>query len=90
MSPPSIESRDRIRHFVLESLAPGHGVTSVADSDSLVTTGLVDSMGIFRLVDFLETTFGIRIAADEILQENFRTIDAIEAYVARKSGDSGR
>jgi acyl carrier protein len=71
----------RIRAFVLETLAPSRGLTDVADGDSLVDSGIVDSLGVFQLVAFLEDTFAIRIGDDEITPENFSTIAAIERLV---------
>jgi acyl carrier protein len=76
--------RERIRTFVLGELAPGKGVTSVTDDESLVDRGVVDSLGIFQLVSFLEEAFRVRIADEEITQDNFRTIDSIDAFVTTK------
>jgi acyl carrier protein len=36
-----------------------------------------------RLVGFLEETFAIRIRDDEILPENFASVEAIASFVAR-------
>ncbi len=80
----TMEVKKQIHDFVLENLALGKGVTRVADEDSLIESGIVDSLGIFSLVTFLENTFGIRIGDEEIVQENFRTIDTIELLVKKK------
>ena len=90
MSAPSAGFMDTIRRFVLEELAAGSGLTSVGDSDSLVASGLIDSLGIFKLVAFLEENFGIPIADSEILQENFRSIEAIAAFVIKKRETASR
>jgi acyl carrier protein len=90
MSAPSVGFMDTIRRFVLEDLAAGTEFTTVGDSDSLVANGLIDSLGIFKLVAFLEEAFGIRIADDEILQENFRSIEAIATFVMKKRESAGR
>ncbi len=84
MNPQLASARAQIREFVLEHLAPGRGVTNLADEESLVRNGVVDSLGLFRLVAFLEDTFRVRIADEEISYENFQSIDGIERFVIAK------
>ena len=73
----------QIREFVMEN-ARGKGITELADSDSLISSGVVDSLGIFRLVSFLEESFGVRIPDDEIINDNFQTIEDIDRFVSAK------
>lgn len=46
--------------------------------------GLVDSLGIFTLIAFLEQQFGVQIEPDEVTLENFETIGTIADLVRRK------
>ena len=78
-------SRDQIRTFVLNRLAAGKGATSFTDEESLTERGIIDSLGTFQLVDFLEQAFKIRISDDEITVENFDSIVSIDNLVACKS-----
>jgi acyl carrier protein len=77
-------SRSLIRSFILDRLARAKGVTSFSDEESLTEKGVIDSLGTFQLVEFLERTFGIRISDDEITGENFDSIAAIETLVNEK------
>jgi acyl carrier protein len=54
---------------------------AIGVDDDLLTSGLVDSMGIMALVFFLEQRYGIQIAPGDVTIENFGTIRAIERYV---------
>jgi acyl carrier protein len=74
-----------IRQFVMEN-AQGRGITELGDNDSLIESGIVDSLGIFRLVSFLEETFGVKVGDDEIVNENFQTINDIERFLGTKQG----
>jgi len=78
--------KDQIRQFVCEELAGAKGITVVGDNESLIENGVVDSLGIFRLVTFLEESFGVKIGDEEISAENLRSVDMIEQFVLRKSG----
>jgi len=82
--------REEIRRFVLEDLARRKGITDFAD-DELLVPGVVDSLGIFRLVSFFEEHFRIRIADEEITAENFQSITVMERFVVshrKKPGPS--
>jgi acyl carrier protein len=74
-----------IREFVLERLAPATGRTQLADDEDLIDSGVLDSLGIFQLVAFLEERFGVAIADTEITPENFATLERIERLVASRA-----
>jgi len=77
--------KDQIRDFILENLASVKGITSFQDDESLMDNGVIDSLGIFRLVSFLEEDFGVRISDEEINPENLKSVDTIEQLVITKS-----
>ena len=60
------------------------GSRSIAEDDDLLAGGIIDSLGVTQLLAFLEERFGIRVADDELTPANFRTLAAIEAFIACK------
>jgi len=78
------KTTDQIREFVRENLAAVKGITSFTDQESLTQSGVIDSLGIFRLVSFLEETFGIRLSDEEITADNLSSIDVIDQFVTAK------
>jgi acyl carrier protein len=83
-----VDVKQQVREFVLES-ARSKGINEVSDTQSLMEAGIVDSLGIFRLVSFLEDTFRVRISDDDIVPENFQSIDEIDRFVAAKLAKKG-
>jgi acyl carrier protein len=81
----AVNIKDQIRQFVTEELAAAKGINQVSDDESLIDNGVVDSLGIFRLVTFLEENFGVKVADEEISAENLQSIDMIEQLVMSKS-----
>jgi acyl carrier protein len=75
--------KDRVREFIMK-IAVRRGVPKLADDNSLTSTGVLDSVGIFRLVSFVEETFSVAIGDEEITSENFRSINAIQEFVLGK------
>ena len=81
----STEVKGRIREYVLEEFAKSKGIDSITDDESLTKNGVIDSMGIFRLVAFLEEEFGVRVGDEEITHDNLESVNAIEKLVLAKS-----
>ncbi|HZQ23239.1 MAG TPA: acyl carrier protein [Terriglobales bacterium] len=84
MSTAAQSVREQIHDFIQENLASVKGIDSFTDQDSLMESGIIDSLGIFRLVSFLEDTFGVRVADEEITPENLKSVEVIEELVNRK------
>lgn len=72
--------KDRLRRFVVEEIL-NRPELALADDDDLLMSGLVDSVGIISLVDFIEEATGIDIPAQDVTLENFTSLDTIDAYV---------
>jgi acyl carrier protein len=82
------DTKDKVREFIMEA-AQRKGLDVANDDESLTENGVIDSLVIFRLVSFLEDNFGIRIADEEIVNENFRSVNAIESFVADRLSKKG-
>ncbi len=57
---------------------------ALGEHDSLLEKGVIDSVAMMELIDFLEETYGIDIPDDDLMPDNFDTLAAIVAYVTRK------
>jgi len=73
--------RDSIREFIWEHF-PVAKRRSVGEGDSLLASGIVDSLGVLEVVQFIEEKFRITLSDDAMLSENFETIAAIAEFVA--------
>jgi acyl carrier protein len=51
-------------------------------------SGIIDSTGILELVRFLETTFSITVADEELIPDNLDSINKIVAYLQAKMPSS--
>jgi acyl carrier protein len=77
-------SIDIIREFVVETFAMDNGGQALADDLHLIDQGVIDSLGIVKLIAFMEQRFSISIPADELLPENFESVIAISDLVDRR------
>ena len=75
----------QIRDYIVKNFYvadPG----ALADDASLLDQGIIDSTGVLEVVAFVERSFGVKVADEEMLPENLDSIARISAFVARKSG----
>jgi acyl carrier protein len=56
---------------------------SLNDHESLTETGVIDSIGLLQLVDFLERTYKIEIPMEIITPENFDTLSGISLSIMK-------
>ena len=74
-----------IREYITAELSWDSGA-ELRNDTQLIDGGVIDSIGLFRLVSFLEEQFEIRVAEDELLAENFETPGRIAEYVKERMG----
>ncbi len=74
----------KIMEFVLQELLPGEDPSHLDEDTPLLSTGVLDSVGIVMLIAFLEQRFGVVVHAREIRPDRFETIAAIAETVRSK------
>ena len=79
----SRDIKQAVRHYVEQNFLVGSD-TPIGDGDSLLQMQIVDSTGFLELVNFIESSFGVKVGDDEMVPENLETIDNIDAFVRRK------
>jgi acyl carrier protein len=80
-----VDVKEKVRAFVLE-YAAGKGLTELKDDEPILKTNIIDSLGSFRMIAFLEETFPLTIEDTDMVPENFQTLNDVESFVARKLG----
>ena len=57
--------------------------TTVLDNDlSLIEEGIIDSLGIFLLIAFIEDQFKIKIRPEDVVMDNFESVNAIKRLIS--------
>jgi acyl carrier protein len=74
---------EKIRAFVVENYLFGEE-GKLGNSDSFMESGIIDSPGILELVRFLEATFGIKVADEELIPDNLDSVEKIASFVGAK------
>ena len=79
------EVRQKLRHFILENYLFTDDQAALNDDDSFLEGGVLDSMGILELIDYLDEGFGIKVEGDELVPDNLDSINSLIKFISSKS-----
>jgi acyl carrier protein len=79
-----------IASFIIDNFLFGDKSAAPAADLPLVQSGLIDSTGILEIVAFLESTFGVYTADDDLAVDNFGSIATIVRFVLAKRAERDR
>jgi acyl carrier protein len=80
------ENRDRLVRFLQSISRPDRSVEDLDENESLVQSGLIDSLALLEIVGFLEQEFGVDFSSSGLDPGQLATIpgilDTIERHTA--------
>ena len=79
-----MNTAEMLRNFIVSELHWNGRKDQLTPEYPLIENHVVDSLGLFMLVSFVEEQFGVEVGDEELIPENFGTIGAITALVERK------
>ena len=82
-TPTEVEIKQKIRQFI-EARSPAVSQGKLSDTDSLLDNNIIDSMGFLDLVTFVESEFNFVVEDDELLTDNFESIESITKFINAK------
>lgn len=72
-----------IRRFLIEEFLPDVPEQDLDQDLDLIENGVIDSLGLLKVIAWIEDQFGISVEVDEMVPENFSSIERISALVGR-------
>jgi acyl carrier protein len=75
---------DILENYIRKEISATMQPRPIGYDQSLLESGILDSMGILKLVAFIEKRFNIKVDDTELVPENFETIRSLERWVASK------
>lgn len=79
-----MDVRGSVSAFICSEFDGALGGHPPGEDAPLIESGIVDSLGIMKLLQYLEDEFSIRIGDDELRPENFETLGRIVSLVEQK------
>jgi len=75
---------DQIRRWLIDNF-PLAKKRNVNVRESLLESGVIDSLGTLEVVNYLETEFGVIVTDEEMVADHFESILSIAHFVESKS-----
>ena len=76
--------RKSVKSFILRNYLFTDDDSALSDTESLVHAGIVDSTGILELIIHVEEAWGIQVLPEEMVPDNFDSVDRVVDFIARK------
>jgi acyl carrier protein len=54
---------------------------TLAEEEDLLGSGILDSLAILQLVGFIDESFGIEVPDQDVIYENFNSVQALDEYL---------
>jgi acyl carrier protein len=81
---------DRVRQFLIDRGHWDGAPDDLTDHLPLIEGRVIDSLGIQRLIAFVERQFGIEVGDGDVVPENFETIASLATFVRRQQAATAR
>lgn len=79
-----MDTKEQIRQYLAQNFLFSNNGLDLKDDASFLEEGIVDSTGVLEMVMFVEETFNIEVNDDEIVPDNFDSVNALATFIARK------
>jgi acyl carrier protein len=85
-----METEEIVLKFIREELLRVDGQVSPEPNGSLISTGILDSLALLKLLLFIEERFSLKVKDGEVNPSNFETVDRITAFIESKRKEEAR
>ena len=75
---------ETLEKYIVEELMVKDASTKIDPDASLISSGVVDSLALLRLISFIEEKFGVLIEDEEVIPDNFETLNIMKSFIENK------
>ena len=72
-----------IKQFLVDEFLPDVHESDIAEEFDLIDNGVIDSLGLLKVIAWIENQFRVSIDVNDMVPENFCSISAINAFLER-------
>lgn len=75
-----------VHQFFIDNFFIEEGSGELSDDDSFLESGILDSMGVLTLVEFVKEKYGVEIEDEELVPENWDSVCRVANFIRAKLG----
>jgi len=61
--------------------------SSISNDESLFDSGVIDSLAVMEITEFMGTNYNFRIPPEDLIPENFDTLSYMANYISKSISD---
>lgn len=78
-----MSNTDQISEYIVREFLPDLAPSQLPHDLDLLADGALDSLGVLKLIAWVEHHFRLAVGDTDLDPDNFRSVRAIDAYIAR-------
>lgn len=75
-----------IKQFLIDEFLPDVSAAELDVDHDMLSDGVIDSLGVLKLIAWIEERFGLTVSDTELDPDNFRTVTSIDTFIANNTG----
>jgi acyl carrier protein/SAM-dependent methyltransferase len=79
-----VSIEETISRHIADEIMLENDQTQIAYDEDLIKLGVLDSLALLKLIVFVEEQFDVKVDGEELIPDNFRTINQIKAFIKSK------
>jgi acyl carrier protein len=79
----AMDYKNSLMQYILDEFVSKRG-GDIKEDEDLLSSGVIDSLGILKLVSFMEEQFDIEIPSEDVIYENFHSIESMLRYLSNR------
>lgn len=76
-----MSNADTIKRYVIDEFLPDVSAADLDIDHDLLAGGVIDSLGLLKLIAWVEQHFDLTVQDDDLNPDNFRSVNAIDKFV---------
>lgn len=77
-----MDIKSEINSFIVKNILANQSIEDFSMNLDLIEMGILDSISIVNLINFIDEKLGIKLDLSEVTPENFKTIDTIAQFLS--------
>ena len=79
-----MELKENIRDYIAKNMLFSEDGFNRSDDASFLEEGIIDSVGFMELVTYVQQTFNIEVGQEELVPDNFDSVNKLARYIQTK------
>jgi acyl carrier protein len=81
MQTATAKIKSTVKNYITSEIVPD--ITALEDDQVLIDGRLIDSIGIMKIISFIESEYNVSLEDDDMVMANFQTLNNISDMIKR-------